>query len=132
MTTIPEPYRDLLDAPVATLATNNPDGYPQVSAVWFLAEGGSVRLSLNTGRWKTKNLQRDPRATLFVLDPANPGRYLEIRADVTIEPDDDYAFATKVGAKYGGVDLRMMDKPGESRVVVTLRPVKVNAVSVGG
>jgi hypothetical protein len=41
-------------------------------------------------------------------------------------PDADYAFAKKLGAKYGGVDFWSTDRPGETRVVVTLQPVKVN------
>ena len=47
-------------------------------------------------------------------------------------PDPDYAFADKIGKKYGGVDLRRMDRPGQSRVVVTLHPVKVNAINLAG
>jgi hypothetical protein len=56
-------------------------------------------------------------------------RYLEIRADAQIEPDDDHSFATKVGAKYGA-DLCQMDGPGESRVMVTILPVRINAVDL--
>jgi PPOX class probable F420-dependent enzyme len=131
MTAIPESHHDLLQAPVATLATVGPDGRPQLSAVWFLADDdGAVRLSLNDSRQKTKNLVANPAATLFVLDTANPARYLELRGDVEVAPDDDYEFASRVGAKYGGIDLRMMDKPGQKRVMVTLEPVRVNAVDM--
>jgi PPOX class probable F420-dependent enzyme len=132
MTEIPESHRDLLSAPVATLATIGPDGRPQLSEVWFLAEGDSVALSLNTSRQKTKNLRRNPACNLFILDLANPSRYLEIRGDADISPDDDYAFAAKVGAKYGGADLAERDQPGESRVVVRVRPARVNAVDMSG
>jgi PPOX class probable F420-dependent enzyme len=130
MATVPDSHRDLLDAPVATLATVGADGRPQLSAVWFLADGDSVRLSLNTSRQKTKNLSKNRAATLFILDTANPARYLEFRGDATVAPDDDYAFADKVGAKYGGIDLRTIDQPGESRVVVTIEPVRINAVDM--
>ena len=132
MTEIPESHRDLLSAPVATLATIGPDGRPQLSEVWFLAEGDSVALSLNTSRQKTKNLRRNPACNLFILDLANPYRYLEIRGDADISPDDGYAFAAKVGAKYGGADLSERDQPGESRVVVRVRPARVNAVDMSG
>lgn len=131
MASIPDSHRDLLDAEVASLATLGPDGRPQVSALWFLAEGDTVRISLNTTRQKTKNLQRHPACTFFVLDVTNPYRYLELRGDAELTPDPDYAFADRVGAKYHA-DLREMDGPGESRVVVTLRPVKVNAVNMAG
>ena len=130
MATVPDSHRDLLDAPVATLATVGADGRPQLSAVWFLADGESVRVSLNTARQKTQNLSKNRAATLFILDTANPARYIEFRGDVTVTPDDDYAFADQVGAKYGGVDLRNMDQPGESRVVVTIEPVRINAVDM--
>jgi PPOX class probable F420-dependent enzyme len=130
MATIPESHRDLLDAPVATLATVGADGRPQLSAVWFLADGDSVRVSLNTSRQKTKNIVANPAVTLFILDTANPARYLEMRGDAQVASDDDYAFADQVGAKYGGVDLRTMDQPGQSRVVVTIDPVRVNAVDM--
>lgn len=127
MTTFPESHQDLLKANVAMLATIGSDGYPQVTALWFLFdEDGTLKLSLNNARQKTKNLQAHPECTLFILDPANPYRTLEIRARVEITPDPDYAFAKKLAAKYGGVDLRTHDRPGETRVVVSLRPIKVN------
>ena len=131
MTSIPESHRDLLDTQVATLATVGPDGRPQLSELWFLADGEDIRLSLNTARQKVKNLQRDPACTLFVLDLANPYRYLELRGDAELAPDPDYAFADRVGAKYHA-DLRDNDGPGKSRVVVTIKPAKINAVNMGG
>jgi PPOX class probable F420-dependent enzyme len=126
---VPEGYRDLLDAQYATLATIDPNGRPQLSYVWFLADDGKVKVSLNTKRKKVRNLRRNPACTVFIVDPGNPGRYLEIRGDARIEPDDNYEFASRVGAKYGA-DLRAYDGPGEQRVVVTLEPVRVNAVTI--
>jgi PPOX class probable F420-dependent enzyme len=128
---IPASHRDLLEARVATFATLGVDGYPQLSEVWFLAEDDTIRLSLNSARQKTKNIVRHPACTLFILDLANTYRYLELRADALVEPDDDYRFADRVGAKYDS-DLRAHDQPGQSRVVVTLHPHKVNAVNMGG
>lgn len=131
-TTIPDAYRDLLDTDVAMLATVGPKGYPQVTALWFLAdEDGTIRLSLNTTRQKAKNLIAHPECTLFILDRANPYRTLEIRANAEVAPDTDYAFANKVGQKYHA-DLRNMDRPGQRRVVVTLHPVRVIATNMGG
>jgi PPOX class probable F420-dependent enzyme len=126
MTTIPESHQGLLNADVGILATIGQDGYPQVTAVWFLFDEGKIKLSLNTTRQKVKNLQAHPKCTFFILDPANPYRTLEVRARAEITPDLDYAFAKKLGAKYGGVDLSANDRPGETRVVVSLQPIKVN------
>jgi PPOX class probable F420-dependent enzyme len=127
MVTIPASHRALLDAPVGVLATIGPDGLPQATALWFVFDeaDGSVRFSLNTARQKVRNLSARPEASFLVLDPANPYRTLEVRGRVEIQPDDDYAFADRVGQKYGGADMRTMDQPGQRRVVVSLRPQKV-------
>ena len=130
MPSIPDSHADLLEGEFATLATISVDGRPQLSEVWFLAEDGTIRLSLNTSRQKTKNLRRNPACTLLILDLVRPSRYLELRCDALIEPDDEYRFADKVGAKYGA-DLRVHDQPGTSRVVVTLQIVKVNGGDMG-
>jgi PPOX class probable F420-dependent enzyme len=100
MTSIPASHRDLLETDVATLATVGADGRPQLSEVWFLAEGDDLRLSLNTSRQKTKNLQANRACGLLILDLRNPYRYLEIRGDAEVEPDDGYDVADRVGRKY--------------------------------
>jgi hypothetical protein len=60
-----------------------------------------------------------------------PYRYLEVRGNARLEPDNDYAFARKLGEKYDA-DLRVHDRPGETRVVVTIEPVNVRAVDMTG
>jgi PPOX class probable F420-dependent enzyme len=131
MPEIPASHRDLLGGQFATLATVGPDGRPQLSEVWFLADGDTVRISLNTSRQKTRNLRANPAVTVFLLDLAMPYRYLEIRGDAEITPDDDYSFADRLGAKYQS-DLREHDQPGQSRVIVTIKPTRVNAVNMRG
>jgi len=128
-TEIPPSHKDLLDARFATLATIGADGAPQLTEVWFLAEDRKLKLSLNSSRLKTKNLQARPRCSLFILDLENPYRYVDVRGHARIEPDDDYAFARRVGEKYGS-DLSEHDRPGETRVVVTIEPENVFAVDM--
>jgi PPOX class probable F420-dependent enzyme len=131
MTTFPESHHDLLDAQVATLATIGANGFPQLTEIWFLHDDGELKLSLNSSRLKTRNLRRRPQCSLFVLDLENPYRYLEVRGNAEIEPDDDYTFARKVGAKYNA-DLKVHDNPGESRLTVTIVPANVYAVNMRG
>jgi len=131
MPEIPASHRDLLEGQFATLATIGQDGRPQVSEVWFLADGDTVGLSLNTRRQKTKNLSANPAVNLFLLDLGSAYRYLEIRGDAEVAPDDDYAFATKVGAKYNA-NLKDRDLPGDKRVKVTIRPTRINAIDMRG
>jgi hypothetical protein len=90
-----------------------------------------LTLSLNTSRLKTRNLMKRPQCSLLILDLANPYRYLEVRGDARVEPDDDYSFARQVGAKYGA-DLSEHDWRGETRVKVTIDPVNVYAVDMSG
>ncbi len=127
--TIPDSHRDLLESATAVLATNGPDGRPQLSAVWFLADDGVIRLSLHTSRQKVKNLRAHPAVNLFIHDPAAPTRYLEIRGDAVLTEDADYSFAARVGDKYHA-NLRDFDGPTGGRVVVTIAPTRVNAVDI--
>lgn len=125
-TELPVSHLDLLNAPnVAALATTGPDGRPQVTAVWYLLEDGQLRLTMRTDRQKAKNLQARPAATLFFVDPANTFRTLEVRAHAELDPDDEYAFADRLGKKYDA-DLRSFDQAGDCRVMVTLHPIHVN------
>ncbi len=128
MATFPESVNDLLEAKgAAILTTIGADGLPQTTAVWFLLDEGVVKMSLNTSRQKVRNLQRNPVASIFFIDPANEFHTLEIRARVQLVPDDQYEFADKLGEKYGA-NLRETDKgqPG-SRLVAVFEPVVVNA-----
>jgi len=127
---LPEEYRYLLDANVATLATVEPDGTPQLSELWFLHDEGEIRLSLNTTRRKTQNLSQRPQCSLLILDLENPFKYVEIRGRARIE-DDDGSFAHKLHSKYGA-DVAAYDKPGEGRVVVTIEPTRIRPVDMSG
>ena len=131
MTTFPESHRDLLDAPVASLATIGNDGFPQLTEIWFLYDHGELKLSLNTSRLKTRNLLKRPQCSLLLLDLENPYRYLEVRGNAQIETDEDYAFARRLGAKYNA-DLKVHDQPGDRRVAITIEPANIYAVDMSG
>ncbi len=129
MPDFPQSHSDLLEREFATLATLGRDGAPQLSEVWFLFEESALKLSLNTSRQKTKNLIARPQCSLFLLDLQNPYRYLDVRGHARVEPDDDYVFADRVGAKYGS-NLRQHDQPGDKRVLVRIEPEKIYAVDM--
>ena len=124
MTTIPDSHRDLLNGQVAVLGTIGASGRPQLSGVWFLTEDDTVKFSLNTARQKVKNLQADQKVSVLIFDETSPYRYVELRGDAEITPDPDYTFADKLGATYNA-DLRDRDKPGDTRVVITVRPTRL-------
>ena len=54
---------------LGVLVTLKRDGRPQLSNVTYVFDGTRVRVSLTDDRAKTKNLRRDPRASLYVDGP---------------------------------------------------------------
>jgi PPOX class probable F420-dependent enzyme len=124
-TTVPESHRDLLEAPgIASLSTIGVDGSPQVTAIWYLADGDAVTTSLMTSRQKYKNVVAHPKATLFIIDPENPFRTLEIRGDATIDDDPDLAVFGRIVRHYGQ-DPDTFPAPKDNRVALVLTPTRV-------
>lgn len=124
---VPESHADLLEAAnVATLTTVGKDGLPQSTAVWFIVDDdGELKSSITDVRQKYKNLVAHPKATLLIIDPSNPYRTLEIRAEVRLTPDPEKALIRKLAARYGMDDPQpLLDLPGE-RYVVTFDPVRI-------
>ena len=121
---IPEKYRDLFSKRAfASLATLMPNGSPQVTPVWCDLEGDFVVFNSAKGRQKDRNVRRDPRVSLAVVDPENPYRYLEIRGRVVeITEDGASAHIDKMAKKYLGVDKYPYGQPGEVRVLYKIKP----------
>lgn len=121
---IPEQYHDLLaSTALAHIATIGPNGEPQVTPVWFGWDGEHVRFSQTSTRQKLRNLRRDPRIALSIVDPANPLRYLEIRGRVVaVEPDPELAFINRMAQKYLGRERYPWHRSGDERVVVVVEP----------
>ena len=112
--------RRLLDGRhFAVLATLNPDGGPQTSAMWVGRDGDDVLCSTVAGRRKHRNLERGPRASVTVLDSDDPYNYVELRGRVTIEPDVGRAFDTGLSWTYDGRDPDP-DPPGALRLIVRM------------
>ena len=131
MTDFPESHRDLLDAQVATLATIDDDGLPQLTVVWFIYDEDELKVSLSSDRRKTDNLRKRPGCSLLILDLQNPYRYLEVRGQAKLDEAAGAELAQKVGAKYNA-DLSAYDKPGDTRLAVTIEPTKVYPVDMSG
>jgi PPOX class probable F420-dependent enzyme len=121
---IPDKYRDLFSKRAfANLGTLMPDGRPQVTPVWIDLEGDLVLFNSAKGRQKDKNVRRDPRVALSIVDPENPYRYLEIRgrvAEITEHGANEHI--DKLAKKYLGVEKYPYGQPGEVRVVYKVQP----------
>lgn len=117
---IPPNYKDLLESTaLAHVATLGPEGEPQNNPVWFDWDGEHLKFSQTKTRQKYRNVGRDPRLALSIVDPENPYRYLEIRGEVVrIEEDPDLDFINAMAKKYLGQDKYPFHQPGDERVVV--------------
>src|SRR5947207_13317647 len=71
----------------AVLATVNPDGSPQTSVVCVGRDGGDLLFSTVQGRVKHRNMMRDPRVSVSIIDSADPENYVELRRQVSMTPD---------------------------------------------
>jgi PPOX class probable F420-dependent enzyme len=121
--TIPDKYTDLFEKRAfANLGTLMPDGRPQVTPVWCDFDGEHVIFNSAKGRQKDRNVRRDPRVSLALVDPENPYRYLEIRGSV-VEITEDGADHSidKLAKKYLGVDKYPYGQPGEVRVIYKIK-----------
>ena len=103
----------------AVLATVNPDGSPQTSVVWVGRDGDELLFSTVEGRVKHRNMRRDPRVSVTVIDWSDPENYVELRGRVSMTPDHGRRLDTQLSWKYDGRDPGQ-DRPGAVRVVVRM------------
>jgi PPOX class probable F420-dependent enzyme len=108
----------------AVLATVNRDGSPQTSVIWVGRDGTDLLFSTVAGRVKHRNMVRDPRVSVTVIDSADPENYVELRGRVTITADVGRRLDTELSWKYDGRDPGE-DRPGAVRVAVRMTVEKV-------
>jgi PPOX class probable F420-dependent enzyme len=117
----------LQEKQLAHVATVLADGSPQVTPVWVDVEQDGSHLFINTslGRLKERNLIREPRVALSVVDSQNPFRAVAIRGRVVerrgpSEGADEHI--DRLAKKYLGVDKYPNRRPGEDRVTLRIKP----------
>jgi PPOX class probable F420-dependent enzyme len=127
---IPQNYMDLFNKPAfGFLTTLMPDGSPQTQPVWVDFENGKVIVNTAMGRQKDKNMRRDPRVAVTLMDPDNPYRYLEIRGKVAdVTQDGATSHIDKMAKKYLGKDKYPFAQPGEQRVLFKIEPEKIHTM----
>jgi len=123
---VPDSHRDLLQSPLtAALTTIDGRGRPQCTAVWYLVDDdGLLKGSITSDRVKYRNLSRNANCDLFIIDPGNPFRTLEVRAEAELTADPDKAMVAKFAEAYH-VDAEMLMAAGDDRYTITYRPRRV-------
>jgi len=129
MAALKEKQRRFLDENpfVGTVTTLREDGSPHSTVVWVDVEDGKVGFNTARGRAKPQHLEHDPRASLLVLDPNDPFKWVSVsgHAELTEQGADDQI--DKLAKKYLGKDKYPWRNPEETRVKVLIEPDKVSA-----
>src|SRR5579859_1407684 len=127
---IPEKYHDLFQKKAfASLATIMPDGKPQVTPVWIDYDGEHLLVNSAKGRVKDRNMRRDPRVSLALIDPDNPYRHVAVQGrvvEVTEAGADQHI--DKMAKKYLGQDKYPFRQPGEVRVIYKIEPERASTM----
>src|SRR2546421_6038721 len=118
----PETHADLLERPLfAHYATVRADGAPQVNPMWFLwdPERGVIKMTHTKTRHNYRNVRREPRVALSIVDPDDPYRYLQVRGVVeSIEDDPTGSLHEVLQRLYKGTVGEVPDRA--NRVILTI------------
>lgn len=128
MAAIPDEARHLFEnKDFAHVATINPDGSPQVSAVWIGLDGDLVTFNTAEGRVKPRNLRDNPSVAVSIAGQENPYESLIIQGKVVeMTQDDADEDIDALAKRYLDADSYPFRQPGEERVIVKIQPEKVN------
>ncbi|MDO8615481.1 MAG: PPOX class F420-dependent oxidoreductase [Dehalococcoidia bacterium] len=112
----------------AHMATLMADGSPQVSPVWVELDGDRIIVNTAEGRAKPRNVRRDPRVAISVVNQSNPYSHATVRGRVVqITHDRADEGIDRLAKKYLGQDKYPYRQPGEQRVVLVMEPEHVTS-----
>lgn len=110
----------------AFVATLMKDGSPQITPTWIDYDGKTILINTAEGRTKQKNLSRDQRVAISIVDQNNPYNMVTIRGKVieqTIKGADEHI--DKLAKRYLGVDKYPFRSPTEKRIILKVTPEKI-------
>ena len=108
------------------IATINPDGSPQLTPVWGNYSNDHILINTAEGRVKHKNVKKDPRVAISVVDNDNPLNMTTIRGKVVeIIPDYDYLHINKLTKQYMGITEYPFKRKNEKRIIFKIEPEKI-------
>jgi len=130
-TTIPDKFLPVLTQKkaFAHLATVMPDGTPQVTPVWFFYKDGKFVVNTARGRVKDRNMSKNAKVALSIIDPDNPYAHIAVRGKVVRATEEGgNASIDALAKKYLGVDKYPNARPGEVRVIYEIQPTSVSSM----
>ena len=125
----PEQERFIDENPyVGVVTTLREDGSPHTTVVWVdLEQGGAPSFNTARGRAKPENLERDPRASLLVLDPQDAYKWVSVSGSVELTEEGADEQIDRLAKKYLGKDEYPFRQPGERRVKAIVRAARVDS-----
>ena len=131
MAKLTEQQREFLANPfVGTATTLREDGSPHNTVVWVDVEDDAVLFNTAEGRAKPKNLRRDPRVAITVVDPQNPFRWISVSGRAELTHEDADAQIDRLAKKYIDKDVYPWHNPEEQRVKVRISPEQIDATGL--
>jgi PPOX class probable F420-dependent enzyme len=110
------------------VSTLRPDGSVHAAPTWVDVQEGRPVLNTAEGRTWPRNLERDQRVTLTVLNMENPYEYVAVRGRVAERTTDGAdAHIDALAMKYLGQESYPFRQPGERRVIIRVSPEYVHA-----
>ncbi|MFQ6134359.1 MAG: PPOX class F420-dependent oxidoreductase [Nitrososphaerales archaeon] len=108
------------------LATLMSDGSPHVTPVWVDREGDLILVNTAVGRIKQRNLTRDPRVAIDVVDQENPYQMVSIRGHVVAQSQEGAdEHIDRLAKKYLGKDKYPYRQLGEKRIILKVELEKI-------
>jgi PPOX class probable F420-dependent enzyme len=124
--------RAFLENPfVGVVTTLMRDGMPQSTVVWVDVDDEGVSVNTAYGRVKPRNLARDPRVSLVVVDPGDPYRWFKLSGTGTLVDDGADEQIDRLSKKYTGRDVYASRSPGEQRVTIRITPTRTLSRGLG-
>lgn len=110
----------------AFLGTVMKDGSPHVTPTWVDVEDNTILVNTAEGRIKQKNISRDPRVSISIVDEENPYSMVTIKGRV-IEQSTKGAdeHIDKLARKYLNIDKYPGHSPQIKRVILKIKPERV-------
>ena len=130
MTPMTADVRRLVERPnYAHIATLMPDGAPHSVPVWIDVEGDNLAFLTGPGSRKARNLERDPRVAISIIDADQPNASALIRGQVVerIEGDRAWEIIDRISQKYIGQPYPMRT----DRIIFLIKPDHAQAVTFG-
>lgn len=115
------------------IATIREDGSPHATPVWIDYDGENVLVNSAYGRTKVENIERDPRATVTVLPAKNQqAGYVMVSGPAKLVDEGALEHINMLAKKYLGEDKYPYLGPGERRVIIQIKPERVDGFGAGG